>query len=78
MKAKSTLYTLIGLACVSSCLFVGLRAGSWVYRFLNLEPLGPVGDSITGMILIIAGIFLLMLLISAAYELGKWIMEKLL
>jgi len=78
MKAKAILYTLIGLACVSSCLYVGLRAGSAVYRLLDLEPAESADDGIIGMIIIIAGILVLIFCICAAYEVGKFIMEELL
>ena len=78
MKAKATLYALIGLTCVSACLYVVLRAAPVVYRFLELEPLPPAQEMISGLCIIIFGISLSLVLIAAAYELGKYIMEKLL
>ena len=78
MKAKAILYTLIG----SSLLFTLFYMGRLVYP-LVCYPLmcgrstGPVGDGLLGILIIAIGTIIVGFSISIAYQIGKWIMEKL-
>ncbi len=79
--AKPVLYVLIGSACAYALLFVG----ELVQPLTGFRSFGFIIDGLLGLLSIgtaLLGLalaaFIAVAILGAIYELGKWIMEKLL